>query len=312
MIRLSPAALAEFRDLMHESSAFYNGTIEEIMQWDRQLAEAINAGEIDPRPSWEITVASRLAIQGFLNPDFTGPTLPRYPEQPEESVRTTESIWVSQDVRWLIIRALLAARREPAVHSDFVGHLNLLDAELDRAGDYICTLRRGAGAKRRAPETPPPFPPPPPPPRPGNTDLLTAVTSVQAVARAMRSLGLSLRMGDHTATRLFNGAVKRDAAFAIRALETAISTLRQEQDYGHDGLWPRRPGHARLRHSGDFPEVPEARDHALALIRRGTAPTDAVSQCAAEHRVEPVALGLAVGGALNASQLKSHEKDDKK
>ena len=302
MIRLSPSALAEFRDLMHESSAFFDGTIEEIMQWDRQLADAINAGEIDPRPSWEIAAALRLSTWAFLHGDFKGPTAPRYPEQPEEAVRTTESIWVSQDVRWLIIRALLAARREPHVHSDFVEHLNLLDTEIEGAVDYIRMLRCGTGAKARAPETPPPFPPPPPPPRPGNTDLLTAVTSVQSVARAMRSLAVSVRMGDHTATRLFNGAVKRDAAFAVRALETAISTLRQEQDYGHDGLWPRQPGHARLRHAGSFPELPEARDRALALIQAGTSPREAVEKCAAEHHVDPVRLALRVGRELGKAE----------
>ena len=69
------------------------------------------------------------------------------------------------------------------------------------------------------------------------------------------------------------------------------------QDYGFDGLWPRRPGHARLRHGGHFPEVPFARDEALALIRGGATPRDAVSQCAAEHHVDAISLALAVGGA---------------
>lgn len=51
---LSREALADFRDSLHEPSASYVGSSADIDAWLAQLDAAIDAGEIDGRPSWEI------------------------------------------------------------------------------------------------------------------------------------------------------------------------------------------------------------------------------------------------------------------
>jgi hypothetical protein len=52
--RLGLQALLELRDLMHQPSAMFAASSAELDLWLRQLDEAIDSGEIDPRPSWEL------------------------------------------------------------------------------------------------------------------------------------------------------------------------------------------------------------------------------------------------------------------
>jgi hypothetical protein len=62
MSKLSLDALAEFRDLwVHTPSCVFAASIEELRAWDEQLYEAIQSGELDPRPSWEIQEAEAAA-----------------------------------------------------------------------------------------------------------------------------------------------------------------------------------------------------------------------------------------------------------
>lgn len=93
-----------------------------------------------------------------------------------------------------------------------------------------------------------------------------------------------------------------DAELSVKkarlALTAASELLTPDTHYGFNGLWPRQPGHARFVHVGHFPELPFARDHALALIKAGTSPRDAVEKCAREHHVDAVGLAIAVGRAL--------------
>lgn len=49
--------LEEFRDSQHESSCLFAASIAEIDLWTRQLYDAIDSGQLDPRPSWEIHAA---------------------------------------------------------------------------------------------------------------------------------------------------------------------------------------------------------------------------------------------------------------
>lgn len=54
MTLLSHEALTEFRDSLHEDSAWYVGSSADIDAWLKQLNEAIDSGAVDARPTWQI------------------------------------------------------------------------------------------------------------------------------------------------------------------------------------------------------------------------------------------------------------------
>lgn len=89
--RLGPVALLEFRDSMHEDSVVYAATGAEIDLWLAQLDEAIDAGQIDPRPSWELQAeneAQRVAaiVLARLAPSIPPPVVGT--ETPADAART--------------------------------------------------------------------------------------------------------------------------------------------------------------------------------------------------------------------------------
>lgn len=126
---LSHAALLEFRDSLHEDSVVYAASGAEIDLWLAQLDEAIDVGEVDPRPSWEIAAAEereRLAeiVVAKMDARRTHASVVRA----EFITAGNAEAITGQDWRWVVAEA-----RRLGVPVGGTGHKRVVDVQAFRA-----------------------------------------------------------------------------------------------------------------------------------------------------------------------------------
>lgn len=133
---LGREALAEFRDLwIHQPSCTFAATIEQLMDWDEQLYQAIERGEVDRRASWEIEEDEAAQRVARLIAEKLAPlslTTSSAPSDPDNDTDASAEPKPNSDAG---ARAL-----EPAPR---------VDVELVRAADVGMTSREWRGAIRR-------------------------------------------------------------------------------------------------------------------------------------------------------------------
>ena len=205
--------------------------------------------------------------------------------------------------------ALATAAKSSSADADWLEAMRVVQHQLHAATRYLANVLRNVGGKpgrrrcisvtkRRS--------------RKWGPRLQDVHSSFCALVAHLRRLRGPWVPSEWSLVRLCASDVEVSVEKARFALMAASELPAPDTDFGHDGLWPRRPGHARLLHTGSFPALPFARDHALALIRSGTTPREAVVRCAREHRVDAISLALAVGRVLGASNQSTHGKDNEK
>jgi hypothetical protein len=199
---------------------------------------------------------------------------------------------------------LATAERSPTADDDWLDAMRVVQHQLHAATTYLADVLRNAG------------------PKPGRRRNITVLKRrsrkwhprLQAVHAAVyklvsyvRRLQVFWTQSEWSLFRVCTDSVNATAAEALLALAEANEALaapatsptpHPPQDLGHDGPWPRTPGHARLVYCGEFSFMGEAVDRALALIRGGQDQSDAVRSSATELGVDPVRLALRVGGEL--------------